>query len=187
MAQETGALTKESKNGTWYFLALHSASWGNVSRLKWSNPGKEVTPSPAPRYSCYWKWSLRVTLDHGRQLILWWGVRSCILSKRKEHCPCYDTRLHLIKFLRIWITLSLPLLPVAVSAWISSLDQIVPLKKIIRTQSGREQRKILKKQQIVIMNIYERDSLTLWLKTILDGLTCRKDQSINELFNQEVC
>ena len=39
-----------------------------VSSLKWSNPGKGVVPSPTPRCSSYWKGSLLVALDYGRQL-----------------------------------------------------------------------------------------------------------------------
>ena len=39
-----------------------------VSRVKWSNPGIGVAPSPTPRCSSYWKRSLRVALDYGRQL-----------------------------------------------------------------------------------------------------------------------
>ena len=35
-----------------------------VSRVKWSNPGKGVALSPAPRCSSYWKGSLLVTLDY---------------------------------------------------------------------------------------------------------------------------
>ena len=38
------------------------------SRVKWSNPGKGVAPSPTPLCSSYGKGSLRVTLDYGRQL-----------------------------------------------------------------------------------------------------------------------
>ena len=38
------------------------------SRVKWSNPGKGVAPSPTPWCSSYRKGSLRVTLDYGRQL-----------------------------------------------------------------------------------------------------------------------
>ena len=41
-----------------------------VSRIKWSNPGKGVVPSPTPQCSSYWKGSLLVTLDYGRQLYL---------------------------------------------------------------------------------------------------------------------
>ena len=37
------------------------------SRVKWSNPGKGVAPSPTPRCSSYWKRRLQVTLDYGRQ------------------------------------------------------------------------------------------------------------------------
>ena len=37
-------------------------------RVKWSNPGKGVAPSPTPWCSSYRKGSLRVTLDYGRQL-----------------------------------------------------------------------------------------------------------------------
>ena len=37
-----------------------------VSRVKWSNPRKGVVSTP--RYSSYWKGSLRVALDFGRQL-----------------------------------------------------------------------------------------------------------------------
>ena len=37
------------------------------SRVKWSNPGNGVAPSPTPWCSSYWKRSLRVALDYGRQ------------------------------------------------------------------------------------------------------------------------
>ena len=37
---------------------------------KWSNPGKEVVPSPIPWYSSYWKRSLQVALNYGHQLFL---------------------------------------------------------------------------------------------------------------------
>ena len=39
-----------------------------VSRVKWCNLGKGVSPSCTPRCSSYWKGSLRVALDYGRQL-----------------------------------------------------------------------------------------------------------------------
>ena len=41
-----------------------------ISRVKWSNPGKGVTPSLTPRCSSYWKGSLLVALFYGRQLYL---------------------------------------------------------------------------------------------------------------------
>ena len=37
-------------------------------RAKWNNPGKGVVSFPTSRCSSYWKGSLRVTLDYGRQL-----------------------------------------------------------------------------------------------------------------------
>ena len=39
-----------------------------VSRVKWSNPGKGVAPSPTSRCSSYWKGTLLVALDYSRQL-----------------------------------------------------------------------------------------------------------------------
>ena len=56
----------------WYLmppcLTLSIVRYG--SRVKWSNPGKGVAPSPTPWCSSYRKGSLRVTLDYGRQLYL---------------------------------------------------------------------------------------------------------------------
>ena len=37
-------------------------------KVKWSNPGNRVAPSPTPQCSSYWKGSLQVTLDSGHQL-----------------------------------------------------------------------------------------------------------------------
>ena len=56
----------------WYLmppcLTLSIIRYG--SRVKWSNPGKGVAPSPTPWCSSYRKGSLRVTLNYGRQLYL---------------------------------------------------------------------------------------------------------------------
>ena len=41
-----------------------------VSRVKWSNSGKGVAPSPTPLCSSYWKGSLQIILDNGCQLLL---------------------------------------------------------------------------------------------------------------------
>ena len=38
--------------------------------LKWSNPGKGISPYPTPRCCSYWKGSLLVALDHGSTLYL---------------------------------------------------------------------------------------------------------------------
>ena len=40
------------------------------SRVKWSNPEEGVVPSPTTQCSSYWKGSLQVNLDCGRQLLL---------------------------------------------------------------------------------------------------------------------
>ena len=48
------------------FLTLNIVRY--VSRVKWSNPGKGVTPCPTPWCRSYRKGSFRVTLDYGRQL-----------------------------------------------------------------------------------------------------------------------
>ena len=54
----------------WYLmppcLILSIIRYG--SRVKWSNPGKGVVPSPTPWCSSYQKGSLWVTLDYGHQL-----------------------------------------------------------------------------------------------------------------------
>ena len=43
---------------------LNTQQYRYVSSVKWSNPGKGVAPSPIPRYSSYWKWSLLVAFDY---------------------------------------------------------------------------------------------------------------------------
>ena len=49
---------------------LHTQQYKLLSRGKWSNPGKGVTPFSIPRCSSYGKESLQVTLDYSRQLYL---------------------------------------------------------------------------------------------------------------------
>ena len=53
-----------------------------VSRVKWSNPGKGVAPSPTPRCSSYWKGNLWVTLDYSHQLYLLYTFNYSFLSFR---------------------------------------------------------------------------------------------------------
>ena len=57
----------------WYlippYLTLSNIRY--ISRVKWSNPGKEVAPSLTPQCSNYWKGSLLVALDYGHQLYLY--------------------------------------------------------------------------------------------------------------------
>ena len=47
---------------------LNTQHYMGGSKVKWSNPGKEVAPSPIPPCGSYWKGSPRVTLDEDRQL-----------------------------------------------------------------------------------------------------------------------
>ena len=42
-----------------------------ILRIKWSNPGKGVAPSPTSSWSSYWKGSLQIILDYGCQLYLY--------------------------------------------------------------------------------------------------------------------
>ena len=75
MAREIGVqsqIESYQRFKKWYLippcLTLSIIRYG--SRPKWSNPGKGVALFPTPRYSSYWKGSLRVTLDYSRQLYL---------------------------------------------------------------------------------------------------------------------
>ena len=54
----------------WYLIppCLTLSNIKYVSRVKWSNPGKGVVLFPTPRCYSYWKGSLLVALDYGRQL-----------------------------------------------------------------------------------------------------------------------
>ena len=47
---------------------LNTQQYKVLSRVKWSNTGKGIAPSPTLRCSSYWKGSLLVALDYGRQL-----------------------------------------------------------------------------------------------------------------------
>ena len=77
-------------------LTLSIIKYG--SRVKWSNPGKGVAPSPTPWCSSYRNGSLRVTLDYGRQLLLTYqtawpiSVPRC-LRNYKVLCRCSSARL----------------------------------------------------------------------------------------------
>ena len=54
----------------WYLIppCLKLSNIRYLSRVKWSNPGKGVAPSPTP--SSYWKGSLLIALDYSRQIYL---------------------------------------------------------------------------------------------------------------------
>ena len=47
-------------------------------KVKWSNQGKGVAPSPTPRCRTYWKGSLLVALDYGCQLYIRVYVCICV-------------------------------------------------------------------------------------------------------------
>ena len=81
----------------WYLmppcLTLSIIRYG--SRVKWSNPGKGVVPSPTPWCSSYQKESLQVTLDYDCQLYFMY----CLKNKSKmnlKHPLCLtDSRIRL--------------------------------------------------------------------------------------------
>ena len=81
----------------WYLippcLTLSIIRYG--SRVKWSNPGKGVAPSPTSWCSSYRKGSLRVTLNCGRQLYL-------LLYEERSEKNFYIEFMHLEK---VWIKL----------------------------------------------------------------------------------
>ena len=60
-----------------------------VSRVKWTNLGRGVAPSLTPRYSRYWKRSLLVALDNGRQLYLFTYIYIYILTNMHTHIQIY--------------------------------------------------------------------------------------------------
>ena len=45
-----------------------------ISKVKWNNPGKGVTPSSTPRCCSYWKRGHRVALDFSHQLLHLWTL-----------------------------------------------------------------------------------------------------------------
>ena len=57
--------------------------WWRWSRVKWSNPGKGVAPSPIFRCSNYWKESHLVALDYGRQLC---STMCLVISNDSQIC-----------------------------------------------------------------------------------------------------
>ena len=65
MVWETGVQPQVVSNQglwKWYLIppCLTLSTIRYVSRVKWSNPGKGVAPSPTPWCSSYWKGSLQV-------------------------------------------------------------------------------------------------------------------------------
>ena len=75
-------------------------------KVKWSNPGKGVEPTPTPRHCSYWKGSLRVTLNCNQPTYsfffyllssvgTYWKCRTCTFSNNDwlDKCEaCYASR-----------------------------------------------------------------------------------------------
>ena len=81
----------------WYLTpCLTLSTIRYVSRLKWSNRGKGVEPSPTPPCSSYWKGDLRVTLDNGRQWRKAFQLIRWIFSSGIENGK-HSLHLHLFK------------------------------------------------------------------------------------------
>ena len=55
-----------------------------ISRVKWSNPGKEVAPSSTLWCSSYWKGSLLVALNNGCQIYLLYFTSLMIAAKQED-------------------------------------------------------------------------------------------------------
>ena len=90
------------KKGSWCHLVWHSELY-SMDRVKWSNPEKGLSPFPTPRCSSYWKGSLQVTLDEGRQIYFllirnWKYVYKknllswfCLVLLHISHCRLFNT------------------------------------------------------------------------------------------------
>ena len=73
MVQETWVHSQVTSYQTllkWYLIppCLTLSNIRYVSKIKWSNLRKGVAASPTPQCSSYWKRSLLVALNYGRQL-----------------------------------------------------------------------------------------------------------------------
>ena len=88
----------------WYLIppCLPLSNIRYVSRVKWRNPEKGVSPFPTPRCSSYWKGSFLVALDYGRQLIYIYIER-----ERKRMAATFFIEIHTDKYFSLPISLSL--------------------------------------------------------------------------------
>ena len=73
MVRETwvqSQVTSYQRLKKWYLIhpCLILSNKRYVSRVKWSNPGKGVVPSPTLQCCSYWKGSLLVALNYSHQL-----------------------------------------------------------------------------------------------------------------------
>ena len=82
-----------------------------VSRVKWSNPGKEVVPSPTPRCSSYWKGSLLVALNYSCQLYFYLykkhihtqSIYNKHIQTHVRVCAMYNKHIHTLYMCNIFI------------------------------------------------------------------------------------
>ena len=88
MARETwvqSQVESDQRLKKWYLMptCLTLSIIRHGSRVKWSNPGKGVAPSPTPWCCSYRKRNLRVTLDNGRQLYLLTDILRWLFNLKK--------------------------------------------------------------------------------------------------------
>ena len=99
------------KTQKWYIMppCLTFSIIRYESRVKWSNRVKGVVLSPTPRCSSYWKGSLQVAFDYGRQLyfnfiyiyvyiyiyiyILIYNLPAFTVTKKKKKKPCQNSEI----------------------------------------------------------------------------------------------
>ena len=96
-----------SKTQKWFLipicLTLSIIKYG--SRVKWINPAEGVLPSPTPRWCNYWKGSLQVAFNYGRQLYIHVCVCVCVCNwiNSCDKCEiCYWT-LNIYIYIYIYI------------------------------------------------------------------------------------
>ena len=93
------------------------------STIKWSNPENGVAPSSTPRCNSYWKGSLRVTLDQGRQLLPYKFVWYNIHQKKGTKINVYRARVLAASF---WLRVEGHLLLSPSIPWV--VPQALPLQ-----------------------------------------------------------
>ena len=106
MVQETGIKSQVKsyqRLKKWYLIlsCLTLSSIMYISRLKWSNPGKGVAPSPTPQCSSNWKGSLQVALNYSHQLYLLIHVPS-IFYIYNEKIKNLEATLFLADFFKVF-------------------------------------------------------------------------------------
>ena len=99
MVRETGVQSQVASYQRllkWYLIppCLTLSNISYISRVKWSNPGKGVAPSPTPRCSSYRKGSLWITLDYGSQLYFTFTYSSLRFSSHTWNEAMHNVSAH---------------------------------------------------------------------------------------------